>query len=224
MRAFTAVYPLSALARALSRAAEAFEDDADDIRGPEQAERMGAAAQARAMADLVAVAHDFGTLTDAKGREALRISGTESTSLDELTAECRATLTEWGVPLESADEALQRMLSHQGADPEAERVIQERADWLRRFIGRWEHAEARDRVREPDPPYDDDDDERTGRLGDGTYFANPGGNSALRAATKGNPRNLPCPTCGQPNRLTPADKARGYQCDSCADRDERGGF
>lgn len=54
-------------------------------------------------------------------------------------------------------------------------------------------------------------------------FADPGGKSALRAASKRNPRNLPCPTCGEPNRLTPKDKACGYQCDSCADRDE-GGF
>jgi hypothetical protein len=53
-------------------------------------------------------------------------------------------------------------------------------------------------------------------------FADPGGNSALRAATPDNPRNLPCPTCGQPNRLTPADRALGYQCDTCADRAERG--
>ena len=53
-------------------------------------------------------------------------------------------------------------------------------------------------------------------------FADPGGNSALRAASKRNPRNLPCPTCGEPNRLTPADRARGYQCDRCADRAERG--
>lgn len=53
-------------------------------------------------------------------------------------------------------------------------------------------------------------------------FADPTGKSALRRATKQNPRNLPCPTCKQPNRLTPADKARGYQCDACADRDERG--
>lgn len=145
MRAFTAVYPLSALARALSRAAEAFEDDADDVRGPEHAERIGAAAQARAMADLVAVAHDFGTLTDSKGREALRISGSESTTLDELSADLRAHLTAWGILQESADEALQRVLCHQGADAEAERVIQERADWLRRFLARWEHAQERQR-------------------------------------------------------------------------------
>ncbi len=55
-------------------------------------------------------------------------------------------------------------------------------------------------------------------------FADPGGTSALRVATKSNPRNLPCPTCKTPNRLTPADRAKGYQCDRCADRDERGGF
>lgn len=54
-------------------------------------------------------------------------------------------------------------------------------------------------------------------------FADPGGRSALRASSRSNPRNLPCPSCGQPNRLTPKDKALGYQCDACADRDERGG-
>jgi len=59
---------------------------------------------------------------------------------------------------------------------------------------------------------------------DSIQFADPGGNSALRAASKSNPRNLPCPTCREPNRLTPADKALGYQCDACADRDERGGY
>lgn len=64
----------------------------------------------------------------------------------------------------------------------------------------------------PDYDYGDDDCD----------FANPGGNSALRASSALNPRNLPCPNCRQPNMLTPADKARGYQCDSCADRAERG--
>lgn len=53
-------------------------------------------------------------------------------------------------------------------------------------------------------------------------FADPGGMSALRAATPDNPRNLPCPTCGRENMLTPADRARGYQCDICADELERG--
>jgi hypothetical protein len=53
-------------------------------------------------------------------------------------------------------------------------------------------------------------------------FADPGGRSSLRAASQRNPRNLPCPTCGEKNRLTPADRALGYQCDGCADRAERG--
>jgi hypothetical protein len=66
--------------------------------------------------------------------------------------------------------------------------------------------------------YHDDDD----YLIDGVGFEYPGANSALRRATPSNPRNLPCPTCGQPDRLTPLDRARGYQCDSCADRAERG--
>lgn len=53
-------------------------------------------------------------------------------------------------------------------------------------------------------------------------FADPGGRSALRAASKANPRNLPCPTCKAKNRLTPADVRAGYQCDRCADALERG--
>ena len=53
-------------------------------------------------------------------------------------------------------------------------------------------------------------------------FADPGGRSALRVANRSNPRNLPCPTCEQPNRLTPADRAKGYQCDTCADMAEGG--
>ena len=57
---------------------------------------------------------------------------------------------------------------------------------------------------------------------DGCDFADPGGRSALRAASRSNPRNLPCPNCGAKNRLTPRDRALGYQCDSCADRAERG--
>ena len=57
---------------------------------------------------------------------------------------------------------------------------------------------------------------------DGVGFADPGGDSALRAATPDNPRIHPCPTCGQANRLTPIDVARGYQCDRCADRAEMG--
>lgn len=55
-------------------------------------------------------------------------------------------------------------------------------------------------------------------------FADPGGRSALRRATPNNPRNQPCPSCGTPNRLTPADVSLGYQCDTCADAAERGGW
>ena len=65
----------------------------------------------------------------------------------------------------------------------------------------------------------DDDDSMPDRA-----FADPGGRSALRAATRSNPRNLPCPTCGKPNRLTPKDKRCGYQCDECADRLEGYGY
>lgn len=53
---------------------------------------------------------------------------------------------------------------------------------------------------------------------DGIKFARPG--SALRSSSKRNPRNLPCPTCHEPNRLTPADVDLRYQCDVCADRAE----
>lgn len=53
-------------------------------------------------------------------------------------------------------------------------------------------------------------------------FADPGGDSALRAATPTNPRDQPCPTCHWPNRLTPKDVALGYQCDCCANALERG--
>ena len=69
----------------------------------------------------------------------------------------------------------------------------------------------------------DEYDEFDGDFDDRMEFADPGGNSALRASSARNPRNLPCPTCGEPNRLTPADKARHYQCNECADRAEMGG-
>ncbi len=51
-------------------------------------------------------------------------------------------------------------------------------------------------------------------------FARPGSGSALRAGA----RVYPCPTCGCENRLSAADVGRGYQCDSCARRDEGVGF
>lgn len=66
----------------------------------------------------------------------------------------------------------------------------------------------------------DHTDEDFGRA---DLFADPGGKSALRADRKGNPRNRSCPNCKRRNVLTPADVARGYQCDACADRAERGG-
>jgi len=49
-------------------------------------------------------------------------------------------------------------------------------------------------------------------------FESPG--SALRASSARNPRNLPCPTCHEADRLTAADARKGYQCDSCADASE----
>lgn len=67
----------------------------------------------------------------------------------------------------------------------------------------------------------DFDDERDDYPDDETIdFADPGGRSALRAATREDPRDLPCPSCDRPNRLTRQDRALGYQCDSCADRAE----
>lgn len=63
-----------------------------------------------------------------------------------------------------------------------------------------------------DPDYDMFEDE----------FEDPTGHSALRKATADNPRDLPCPCCHFPNRLTAKDKALGYRCDVCADRAEMG--
>ena len=89
-----------------------------------------------------------------------------------------------------------------------------------------------------DPDYGPDDE-------DDTMFADPGGRSALRAATtthcfscrkrighrddfckhcgsRLNPRKYPCPNCGTKNTLTPADLELKYQCNACADQTERG--
>lgn len=92
--------------------------------------------------------------------------------------------------------------------------------------------EDEDEPEEGDDDPDEFDEERPGRwddgndgpLADGTSFADPGGRSALRAATRTNPRNLPCPECSTPNVLTPADVACGYRCDRCAERAEGGGW
>lgn len=77
---------------------------------------------------------------------------------------------------------------------------------------------------EPEEFFDDDYDPtgQSEELIDGVGFADPGGRSALRAATPNNPRKLPCPNCGRKNMLTPIDVAHGYQCDICADEAERG--
>lgn len=49
-------------------------------------------------------------------------------------------------------------------------------------------------------------------------FRDPGGESALHPGE--GERTEPCPTCGQPNRLTKADVKHHYQCDECAARAE----
>lgn len=61
--------------------------------------------------------------------------------------------------------------------------------------------------------YDEDMDERR-------MFRDPGGRSALRRATRKNPRIYACPTCGRANMLTKKDLQLGYQCDYCADAAE----
>ena len=75
--------------------------------------------------------------------------------------------------------------------------------------------EDEDEIEIDDIPYDDDD-----------YcgFADPGGVSALRAATDSNPRIFDCPQCRHPNMLTSLDKALGYVCDRCAGLNEGPGY
>jgi len=74
-----------------------------------------------------------------------------------------------------------------------------------------------------DDDYEDEDEVYENDIDDDfSMFADPGGKSALRAASPDNPRDQPCPTCGSENRLTPKDVALGYQCDRCADRAEQG--
>lgn len=55
---------------------------------------------------------------------------------------------------------------------------------------------------------------------DGVGFADPDGDSALRAETPTNPRDEDCPNCGAENVLTRIDRQRGYQCNQCAARAE----
>ncbi len=78
----------------------------------------------------------------------------------------------------------------------------------------------------PDQDWDDGDGEfnvvEDDDLIDGVGFADPGGRSSLRAATRDNPRIYPCPECGAPNVLTRLDVANAYVCDLCADAAEGG--
>jgi len=75
-----------------------------------------------------------------------------------------------------------------------------------------------------DDDYDDDYDDGPdyGDIDPDLVFADPGGRSALRAATPDNPRVHPCPNCERPNMLTQRDVNHGYQCDRCADAAENG--
>ncbi len=88
-------------------------------------------------------------------------------------------------------------------------------------LTRMQHGAAKRRREEQEQEeqedmYDEYDDD----LIDGVGFADPGGRSALRAETESNPRDQPCPTCGRKNVLTRIDRAKGYQCNVCADRAE----
>jgi hypothetical protein len=117
-------------------------------------------------------------------------------------------------PIEDLDTAdLQE--AHMALDADIQRAAQQllliEAELVRR-------GEEEDNPPDPEPDsdlWDADDDDRS-------MFADPGGTSALRAASPSNPRNLPCPNCGAPNRLTPKDVALGYQCNDCAIRLEWG--
>lgn len=76
----------------------------------------------------------------------------------------------------------------------------------------WQDEEPDDNGNDIDPDEDLDFD------GSRLEFANPG--SALRCGD----RIHPCPTCGEPHRLTAKDRQLGYQCDDCADRAEGRGY
>lgn len=63
---------------------------------------------------------------------------------------------------------------------------------------------------------DDDFDDHNG-----FEFTIPCCDSNIRDATPDRPRNLPCPTCCKPERLSAAEIVAGYECDECAHRVER---
>jgi hypothetical protein len=71
-----------------------------------------------------------------------------------------------------------------------------------------------------DPGFDEEQEDTFGDEGSRSEFADPGGNSSLRAETPDNPRNQPCPQCGDEDVLTPEDVRHGYRCNRCADEAE----
>jgi hypothetical protein len=114
------------------------------------------------------------------------------------------------------DEEFCRCILEELRDGETVTVQSEQPEAVRRTIARLGATDSEmGRLTidgEEDEPGDEDD----------VAFADPNGRSALRAAGPDNPRELPCPSCGVPNRLTPEDASLGYQCDACADAAERG--
>lgn len=121
----------------------------------------------------------------------------QSKTLEEAKANAACACEECGTSLAGAD------------------VFQSPYDWLCEACAEDQgYLDPEDRY-EPGDDYD---------LIDGVGFADPYGHSALRAETSSNPRDQSCPSCGTANVLTRIDRQRGYQCDSCADRAEMGGW
>lgn len=89
-------------------------------------------------------------------------------------------------------------------------------------MGRQRYEDDEDDFDGLDHPEEDDEYSDDWDQSDEQIFADPGSNSSLRAATENNPRDRPCPNCGEENVLTRHDVQLGYQCNRCADRQERG--
>lgn len=77
---------------------------------------------------------------------------------------------------------------------------------------------ALEKIDEMNEGYWDDEDDYDDDGFNRNRFRQPG--SALHPGTKDDPIDQPCPTCGEENVLTRRDVAKGYQCDTCADRAE----
>jgi hypothetical protein len=110
-----------------------------------------------------------------------------------------------------ADKELTKRITHKDIKKRAKSLALPDKNMCKSAVG-WELEIMCPNYKKTDYP------ELIGNYGGYPQFERSG--SALRKATKWNPRNLPCPTCKKPNKLTPADKAHGYQCDECADRAE----